>query len=217
MRVLLARLTDCSCHNKGSVMSLFSNIDHLHVCPGIEAVSVLSPQNPRIFRGPNSWCPILDTALNLFSMTSESSIRMVVGSFTVLIQRENQETVAVVLPTGHAIAKSLRRMIRRMARKDRASMSAQEIAEKHLQKQEMKANPTPAPSVEPIQRMAVATATVVEQGMSGPGQAIPPAAPFQRKMMPNQDSNSSSQVGNGSGTSTLVDPNSVPAETNMLF
>jgi hypothetical protein len=44
---------------------------------------------------------------------------LVVGKHTIVVQKESDETVAVVLPTGHAIAKSLRRMIRRMARKDR--------------------------------------------------------------------------------------------------
>ena len=53
-------------------------------------------------------------------MTGETSIRLVVGEHTMVVQHELKETVAVVIPTGHAIAKSLRRMIRRMARKVRA-------------------------------------------------------------------------------------------------
>ena len=62
---------------------------------------------------------VLDGALDLFKRCEEKSIRLVVGKHTIVVQRESDETVAVVLPTGHAIAKSLRRMIRRVARKDR--------------------------------------------------------------------------------------------------
>ena len=114
-------------------MSLIANIEHLHVCAGIEAVAVLSPGLPRSFRGNEQWCQVLDTALRLFTLTSEPSIRMVVGNFTLLIQREGQETVGVVLPTGHAIAKSLRRMIRRMSRKNRSPISQSQMAHKQAE------------------------------------------------------------------------------------
>lgn len=98
-------------------MSLVANIEHLAIAPGIEAAVVDS--GTREYRGDASWHPVLDGALDLFKRTDEKSIRLVVGKHTIVVQRESDETVAVVLPTGHAIAKSLRRMIRRMARKNR--------------------------------------------------------------------------------------------------
>lgn len=103
-------------------MSLRANIEHLAAAQGIVAVAVSSPAGPREFRGEEQWKPILDGALSLLQKTDESTIRLVIGKHTVVLQTENDETVAVVLPTGHAIAKSLRRMIRRMSRKVRAPL-----------------------------------------------------------------------------------------------
>ncbi len=101
-------------------MSLSANIDHLAIAAGIEAVVV--DTGTREYRGEEKWHRVLDGALDLFRRTDEKSIRLVVGKHTIVVQREGEETVAVVLPTGHAIAKSLRRMIRRMARKDRGPL-----------------------------------------------------------------------------------------------
>ena len=104
-------------------MSLFANIEHLSAAQGIVAVAVDSATKPREFRGDNNWNAILGSAVGLFQKTDEVSIRLVIGQHTVVVQRENEETVAVVLPTGHAIAKSLRRMIRRMSKKDRGPLN----------------------------------------------------------------------------------------------
>lgn len=101
-------------------MSLSANIDHLAIAAGIEAVVV--DTGTREYRGDEQWYRVLDGALDLFRRTDERSIRLVVGKHTIVVQKEAEETVAVVLPTGHAIAKSLRRMIRRMARKDRGPL-----------------------------------------------------------------------------------------------
>ena len=101
-------------------MSLSANIDHLAIAAGIEAVVV--DIGSREYRGDDQWYRVLDGALDLFRRTDERSIRLVVGKHTIVVQKEGEETVAVVLPTGHAIAKSLRRMIRRMARKDRGPL-----------------------------------------------------------------------------------------------
>lgn len=109
-------------------MSLRANIEHLAAAQGIEGVAVESPAGPREHRGAQTWQPILDRALSLLGKTDESTIRLVIGKHTVVVQRENEETVAVVLPTGHAIAKSLRRMIRRMAKKDRGPLAQPQAA-----------------------------------------------------------------------------------------
>jgi hypothetical protein len=104
-------------------MSLRANIEHLAAAQGIVAVSVVSPTGPRELRGDESWTPILDASLSLLEKTGEKTIRLVVGKHTIVMQVEGDETVGVVLPTGHAIAKSLRRMIRRMSRKPRGPLT----------------------------------------------------------------------------------------------
>ncbi|MBL4683433.1 MAG: hypothetical protein JKY37_02495 [Nannocystaceae bacterium] len=107
-------------------MSLRANIDHLAAAQGIVAVSVVNSDQPRSMRGDDRWGPILDASAGLLATTGEQSIRLVVGKHTIVVQAEGEETVAVVLPTGHAIAKSLRRMIRRMSRKVRPPLSRPE-------------------------------------------------------------------------------------------
>ena len=102
-------------------MSLLANIDHLAVAAGIEAVVV--DASTRDYRGASSWHAVLDGSLDLFKRCDEKSIRLVVGKHTIVMQVEGDETVGVVLPTGHAIAKSLRRMIRRMSRKPRGPLA----------------------------------------------------------------------------------------------
>jgi hypothetical protein len=104
-------------------MSLRANIEHLAAAQGIVAVSVISPAGPTELRGDDSWAPILDASLSLLEKTGEKTIRLVVGKHTIVMQVEGDETVGVVLPTGHAIAKSLRRMIRRMSRKPRGPLA----------------------------------------------------------------------------------------------
>ena len=105
-------------------MSLIANLEHLATAPGVVAVTVDSPGAPRAFRGAESWAPVLEAALSLFTKTEEDTIRLVIGPHTVIVQREHGQSVAVVLPTGHAIAKSLRRMIRRLSRKERGPVQA---------------------------------------------------------------------------------------------
>ncbi len=112
-------------------MSLRANIDHLAAAQGIVAVAVVSQNAEREFRGDESWSPVLDSALNLLNKTDESTIRLVIGKYTIVLQTEGEETVGVVLPTGHAIAKSLRRMIRRMSRKVRAPLTRPAAAAAH--------------------------------------------------------------------------------------
>jgi hypothetical protein len=109
-------------------MSLRANIEHLAAAQGIVAVSVVSPAGPREMRGDESWGPIIDASLSLLEKTGEKTIRLVVGKHTIVMQVEGEETVGVVLPTGHAIAKSLRRMIRRMSRKPRGPLVRPAVA-----------------------------------------------------------------------------------------
>ena len=100
-------------------MSLLANMEHLAAASGVVVVTIDSPQHPRAFRGVENWSPVLDASLDLFNKTDEDTIRLVIGQHTIIVQKEHGQTVAVVLPTGHAIAKSLRRMIRRLSKKER--------------------------------------------------------------------------------------------------
>ncbi len=109
---------------KGATMSLLANMEHLAAASGVVAVTIDSPQHPRAFRGVESWSPVLDASLDLFTKTDEDTIRLVIGQHTIIVQKEHGQTVAVVLPTGHAIAKSLRRMIRRLSKKERGPVQA---------------------------------------------------------------------------------------------
>lgn len=118
-------------------MSLFANIEHLAAAPGVVAVTIDSPTHPRTFRGVDNWAPVLDASLQLFSQTGEDTIRLVIGQHTVIIQKELGDTVAVVLPTGHAIAKSLRRMIRRLAKKERGPVQTARPTQPYGQGAEM--------------------------------------------------------------------------------
>lgn len=104
-------------------MSLLANMEHLAAASGVVAVTIDSPQHPRAFRGVETWAPVLDAALALFDKTDEDTIRLVIGQHTIIVQKEHGQTVAVVLPTGHAIAKSLRRMIRRLSKKERGPLA----------------------------------------------------------------------------------------------
>jgi hypothetical protein len=146
-------------------MSLSANIDHLAIAAGIEAVVV--DTGTREYRGDEQWYRVLDGALDLFRRTDEKSIRLVVGKHTIVVQKETEETVAVVLPTGHAIAKSLRRMIRRMARKDRGPIPKDfPIA----------ATPTPPMGTSP--GVTTPSPSPVSQPVpTSPGQAPPSVAP----------------------------------------
>lgn len=106
-----------------SSMNLSKNIDHLSETSGIEAVVVqVSHQGKREYRGNDKWFSILEGALDLFQRTNEPNIRLICGDRTVSVQKEGDETAATVIPTGHVVSKSLRRLIRRMAKKDRGPL-----------------------------------------------------------------------------------------------
>jgi hypothetical protein len=99
-------------------MSLITNIDRIANAAGIESVVVFHPTHSLspLSRGTTQWHGLLSSAINMLHRSDENTLRIVVGKHTIVVQRESDETAAVVLPTGHPIAKSLRRMIRRAAR-----------------------------------------------------------------------------------------------------
>jgi hypothetical protein len=105
-------------------MSLRGNIEHIVHSNGIEAALVRVEEQPDTFAGSEEWNETLATALDVFRLSEQSSVRIVVGKHTLVVQQERGEQVAVALPTGHPMAKSLRRMLRRMARKDRGPLAS---------------------------------------------------------------------------------------------
>ena len=105
-------------------MSLRGNIEHIVHSNGIEAALVRVEEQPDTFSGSEEWNETLATALDVFRLSEQSSVRIVVGKHTLVVQQERGEQVAVALPTGHPMAKSLRRMLRRMARKDRGPLAS---------------------------------------------------------------------------------------------
>lgn len=59
---------------------------------------------------------ILSGAIHLLLLTKDPFIRMVVGGQTIIVQRESTYIIAACIDTGHDVAKSLHRMIRRAAK-----------------------------------------------------------------------------------------------------
>ncbi len=104
-------------------MSLRSNIEHLAAAQGIVAVLVQDPARERLFRGEARWERALAAAMDLKALTQEPTIRILTGGHTLVVQSEGDQTAAVALPTGHPVAKSLRRMVRRLARRVRPPLA----------------------------------------------------------------------------------------------
>ena len=104
-------------------MSLLENIDHLAQFSGVEAVLVQGGEGtePRSeFRGESAWRERLEVAFDVFSLTDEKRVRLLLGKHTVVLQRERKEVVAAVHATGHPTAKSLRRAVFRMSKRVRS-------------------------------------------------------------------------------------------------
>lgn len=103
-------------------MSLLTNIDKLRAYPGILAVAICGPSNPLTFRGDSSNSgaqpseQVLSVSLDMLRATGADSIRVMYNAVTIYCETHGSDVVAVAFPTGHALAKSLRRMLRRMSR-----------------------------------------------------------------------------------------------------
>ena len=69
--------------------------------------------------------PTIETSLRLLNLIKEENfLRVVVGTYTIVVQREHGYIIAACIQTGHAIAKSLHRMIRRAAKPARGKKEA---------------------------------------------------------------------------------------------
>jgi hypothetical protein len=84
------------------------------------------------FHGDTGWRALLRDSMALTTHTAKDCVRVVIGEHTILIKRHDQDLLGVVVETGHAIAKSLHRMIRRVmqgAPRGRRPASAEKVQE----------------------------------------------------------------------------------------
>jgi len=99
---------------------LIDHIDHLAAQPGIEAIYITTCDGERrVHRSAKASGADIDLAeatCDLLVLARETDARVIIGGRTILVQCIGDEIAAVVTPTGHAIAKSLRRMLRKAAR-----------------------------------------------------------------------------------------------------
>lgn len=66
--------------------------------------------------GADRWHPIMRGTALLLRHTSETELRVVVGDHLVIVQVEGEQIVAVIVESGHAVNKSIHRMIRQSVR-----------------------------------------------------------------------------------------------------
>lgn len=116
-------------------------------------------------------------------------VRVVVGTYTIVATYDPDGTVVVALPTGHPIAKSMRRMVRRsVANSDKRSAQPRvlgtrmvandeeaEILARHRASGRSRegATVTPAPTVEPVKPVLE---EMVDKGLVEPVRAAPTTA-----------------------------------------
>ena len=98
-------------------MSLIHHIDHIARAPGVLSIRVCVPGQID-HRGDH------EEALRLAMLTRDElnvdRTSTAAGDITIMVQREPGGTAAVAVVTGHEIRKSLRRMIKRCAKPDKA-------------------------------------------------------------------------------------------------
>jgi hypothetical protein len=85
-------------------------VDRIFNTPGVESV-LLKDQ----FAGPPNGKLsqlVLSHAISI-ARSADEDIRVVLSQHTITVARDGDDWIAVAVPTGHSIAKSLRRMIRR--------------------------------------------------------------------------------------------------------
>lgn len=103
------------------------DITKLASVPGVVAVATCDadPFNFK-FTGEESLRELTRASLGLLRHTTEPDIRLVVGPNTVIVQRMAEldgsgDAVVVAMTTGHAVAKSIHRTIRRVAHPKRGT------------------------------------------------------------------------------------------------
>lgn len=68
------------------------------------------------FHGDTGWRALLRDSMALTAHTTHDVVRVVIDKHTILITTHEQDLLGVVVETGHAVVKSLHRMIRRAMR-----------------------------------------------------------------------------------------------------
>ena len=106
-------------------MSLIRNVDHIFATRGIGAVVVVHGQE-RAERGDPEWTSLLRAALALRELAEQPSIRVTLAEHSIVVQREGEQCAAILMISGDPVAKSLKRMIRRMAARVRPPLKESE-------------------------------------------------------------------------------------------
>jgi hypothetical protein len=90
---------------------LAANIGYLMAHPGVVAVLAVEPPC-HTMSGVKSWYQTLSDAAAMLANTDEEFLNIRIGEHSILAERIGKQFVAVVYPTGHAVAKVIRRMVR---------------------------------------------------------------------------------------------------------
>jgi len=99
--------------NSKGTMNTQIILNRLTAHQGIEAVLLRGTYQGGSSQSSNEVsAPVLEGAHTISELV-HGDVRAVVGRHTILAQYEEGATLVVAIPTGHPVAKSLRRMIRR--------------------------------------------------------------------------------------------------------
>lgn len=103
---------------------LLNNIARIASTPGIVGIVVCDANeaHPREYRGETSWKPVLDATVSTLLVAQALIIRVSLEAYTVHVQREGDQIVAVAFPSGHALVKSLNRLLYRAAHRTRSEV-----------------------------------------------------------------------------------------------
>ena len=96
---------------------MLDKLDYIAAATGVLAVSIdMHGDDGEVeksgcsFTGP--WGQVLRQAIALRAAAGEDSITIVTGPNTIIVQKHGSSVAAVAMPTGHPLAKSIRRMLR---------------------------------------------------------------------------------------------------------
>lgn len=94
---------------------LSANIERIAKAFGVVAVRVDGADQR--FLGDDEWRSFTRFSLEAFDQTREPRMKTISGKHSIFIHQHGPESIAVVIVTGHALAKCIHRIIRKMAAK----------------------------------------------------------------------------------------------------
>ena len=95
-------------------MPFSDNVEYLMSHPGTVAAVVWNGSTT-LFAGHNAWRDVLGHAIFMMDESKESIVAAFVGEHSILAETRDGQQCAVVYPTGHPVAKVMRRMMRNAA------------------------------------------------------------------------------------------------------